>query len=89
MRYLVTLSTAALGFTLMASAPASAQVGVEIGVPGASVEIGEPGHHRHYREERRRYRVHRDENVGHCRTEIEQRERHDGTIVERRVRRCD
>lgn len=88
MRYLFTLSTAALGFALMASAPAAAQVGVEIGVPGASVEIGEPGHHR-YREERRRYRVHRDENVGHCRTEIEQRERHDGTIVERRVRRCD
>ena len=89
MRYLMTFAAAAVGLGAVAvSTPASAQVGVEVGVPGASVEIGEPSH-RYYREERRRYRTHRDENVGYCRTEIEQRERRDGTIVERRVRRCD
>jgi hypothetical protein len=84
------LTAVAIGFAALPSAPASAQVGVEVGVPGVGVRIGDPDYR--YRE-RRRIERERDYNVGRrgdrCRSVTVQRERRDGTVVSRTERRCD
>ena len=87
MRLLLSLSAAAaLGTLVLAAPPASAQVGVEVGVPGVGVRIGDPD--RRW-EERRRVRVYEDRNIGECRTVTVRKERADGTMVTRRERHCD
>jgi hypothetical protein len=85
----IALAAGAIGLSVAAASPARAQVGVEVGVPGVGVEVGTPRHD-HYRVERRR-RVYRDHDymVGSCRTITERRERWDGSMETRRVRRCD
>jgi hypothetical protein len=83
---MTTIAAAAIGAaTLVAVQPASAQVGVEVGVPGVDVRIGDRPR---YREERR-VRVYEDRNVGECRTVTVRKERDDGTVITRRERRCD
>jgi hypothetical protein len=83
---MTTIAAAAIGAAaLMTIEPASAQVGVEVGVPGVGVRIGDPPR---YREERR-VRVYEDRNVGECRTVTVRKERDDGTVITRRERRCD
>lgn len=83
---LISIAAAATGVALMTTVPASAQVGVEVGVPGVGVRIGEPD--RRYREERR-VRVRERDNVGDCRTITVRKERDDGTVITRKERRCD
>lgn len=86
-RILITVAAAATSAAaLMTTVPASAQVGVEVGVPGVGVRVGDPD--RRY-EERRRVRVYERENVGECRTITVRKERDDGTVVTRKERRCD
>jgi hypothetical protein len=87
MRLALVLSAAAAiaAGAVVTIAPASAQVGVEIGTPGVGVRVGEP----RYREDRRRERVYERDTVGECRTVTVRRERADGTIVTRRQRQCD
>jgi hypothetical protein len=83
---LISVAVAATGVALMTTVPASAQVGVEVGVPGVGVRVGEP--ERRY-EERRRVRVYERENVGDCRTVTVRKERDDGPVITRKERRCD
>jgi hypothetical protein len=83
---LISIAAAATGAALMTSMPASAQVGVEVGVPGVGVRIGDTD--RRYREERR-VRVRERDNVGECRTITVRKERDDGTTITRKERRCD
>jgi hypothetical protein len=83
---LISVAVAATGVALMTTAPASAQVGVEVGVPGVGVRVGEPDR---YYQERRRTRVYERENVGDCRTVTVRKERDDGTVITRKERRCD
>ena len=83
---LISIAAAATGVAVMTTVPASAQVGVEVGVPGVGVRIGEPD--RRYREERR-VRVRERDNVGDCRTITVRKERDDGTVITRKERRCD
>lgn len=87
-RILITIAAAATGAAaFMATPPASAQVGVEVGVPGVGVRIGEP--ERRYRDDERRVRVRERDNVGECRTVTVRKERDDGTVITRQERRCD
>jgi hypothetical protein len=81
---LISVAAAATGVALMTTVPASAQVGVEVGVPGVGVRVGEPDR---YRE--RHDRVIVRENRGDCRTVTVRKERDDGTVITRRERRCD
>jgi hypothetical protein len=83
---LISIAAAATGVALMTTVPASAQVGVEVGVPGVGVRVGDTD--RRYREERRT-RVYERENVGDCRTITVRKERDDGSVVTRKERRCD
>ena len=83
---MTTLAATAIGAAgLLTAPPASAQVGVEVGVPGVGVRVGDPPR---YREERR-VRVYDDHNRGDCRTVTVRKERDDGTVITRRERRCD
>jgi hypothetical protein len=82
---MTTFVAAAIGAaTFLTVQPASAQVGIDVGVPGAGVRIGEP----RYRDREDRVRVY-DDNRGDCRTVTVRRERDDGSVVTRRERRCD
>ena len=83
-------ATAIGAATLLTVQPASAQVGIDVGVPGVGVRIGEPRYRDRevYREREDRVRVY-DDNRGDCRTVTVRRERDDGTIVTRQERRCD
>jgi hypothetical protein len=75
--------------SLAMAVPASAQ-GVYLDTPAGSVGVGERGYVRERYDDRydrtdgRSYRRDRD-----CRTIVSERERRDGTIVQRRERVCD
>ena len=89
MRVLMTpIAAAAIGAAALVTAPpASAQIGVEVGVPGVGVRVGDAPRYRDRDE--RRVRVYEDNNRGECRTVTVRKERDDGTVITRRERRCD
>ena len=82
------VAAAVIGTVTLVVAPASAQVGVEVDLPGVSVGVGEREYRYRERAPRREYRVY-EENRSECRTRTVRHERADGTVVERRERRCD
>jgi len=87
-KYLITAAAAAAMLSF-APAPSMAQ-GVEIGVPGVGVRIGEPGYREHWRDRDVRYehRGWRERDVrlrGDCRTVTITRD--DGSV--KQIRRCD
>lgn len=90
MRFLMaTVAAATIGAASLAIPPASAQVGIQVEVPGVGVRVGEPD--RRERERVREHEVvepHGDVN-GSCRTKMERVERPDGSAYERQVRVCD
>jgi hypothetical protein len=73
-------------FTLFAPADSKAQ-GVEVGVPGVGVRIGDPGyrHYRSYDYDRPRWRDREVRYGRSCRTVTIERD--DGSV--KRIRRCD
>jgi hypothetical protein len=83
------IGAAAIAFT----APAQAQVGVEVGVPGVGVRVGDPDRVDRERRERAREEViirdRRDSNTGACSTRPVQKERPDGSVVTQQDRVCD
>lgn len=78
----------ALGLGLVTvSAPASAQIGIDVGAPGVGVRTGDSEQRRY--DERRRVPGYEDRNAGNCQTVTVRKERDDGTVTTRRERRCD
>ncbi len=69
---------------LVATVPASAQVGVRVGEDGVGVRVG-----RDHSGERYRDRGWREGRRDHCRTIIEKHRTPGGNLVIRKTRRCD
>jgi hypothetical protein len=88
-KLVMTAASAALlaGVGIGTSAPAQAQVGIEIGPGGARVY--ERDAYRPVIERRERRRVIVEDDDDDCRTIIRRRVNRFGEIVERRVRECD
>jgi hypothetical protein len=77
------------GTALVASAPAQAQVGLEIGPGGVRAYESRPYRPVVERRERRRVVIEEDDDAEVCRTEVRRRYRGDGSVVTRRVRICE
>jgi hypothetical protein len=85
MRKWIVLAAAAAAVASFTPAPSMAQ-GVEVGVPGVGVRIGEPGYRDRDRQPYREGREFREREVrGGCRTVTVERD--DGSV--KRIRKCD
>lgn len=72
------LAVAAIAAGTLFTTGAYAQVGVNVGPGGVSVGVGEPGYHRHYRDDYR-HRDRRDWRDGRAEERVIIKERRDGS----------